>query len=411
MAEAIRKPRLLTWAVFLGCMGHLLYLYQTRDRSSGGVAVTASFCVLTLKLIGLAMDISDGMEANVKKRSTLPSTTERRLAHPPSLPALLGYSFFPPAAFVGPQLPYSEYERYVHQGASTHTNREEKPTDPKEESTQAKRHFTSITSDSSLLSFRELCLPVASRAAVGVFFGGLNAAGAVYYPLDAMKDEAFLQSHSFLGLCWYMLVSVRLGFLKYVGVWLLADAACLLSGISARKTLPGAPVSTDPALQNVRVSRFFTATTLPELLDGWNVTTNVWIRRHIHKRIMARTGARGLSVCLTMLFVSLWHGVCFGYIHTFLMEASAAATHSMFYRAWERRVVYPVGKRRPDLVALPRRVCNFLGWFAWNIVLFQYGGSAFLLLHWQPVTQLYTSLYWCGHLGIAVTAAIAYAAR
>lgn len=70
---------------------------------------------------------------------------------------------------------------------------------------------------------------------------------------------------------------------------------------------------------NVDTKRFFTTSNFDGIIKSFNITTNVWSKNYVFRRLKF-LGSRFQSHFLTLTFLALWHGWQSGYYVTFSME-------------------------------------------------------------------------------------------
>ena len=83
----------------------------------------------------------------------------------------------------------------------------------------------------------------------------------------------------------YVVVSGKVVLYKYMGVWLMNEGGCVLSGI----TFKGWDATTRQplwnGLSNVNVWLLETATSFSDIIAGFNMNTNLWTKQYIFKRL------------------------------------------------------------------------------------------------------------------------------
>ncbi|KJE94333.1 lysophosphatidylcholine acyltransferase 3 [Capsaspora owczarzaki ATCC 30864] len=333
--------------VFTGIFGHLLGCYLIHATDSYDINFTTVQCVLALRLIGLAFDFYDG---RIPTDKLTKDTVNSALPKLPSILEVLGYAYFWGGVFVGPQFPIRRYQAFV---SGTLFKPEQ---------------------------LRESLVPALSRAALGLVYIGVTPVLNGYFPqsylfTDAFKALPLLYRLAYLwGLC-------KAAFLSYVGVWLIAEASCMLSGLSynvATKKWDG--------LANIRVWKFETATSLKACIESFNVNTNDWVARYIFKRLRFMNN-KHFSSLSTLMFLALWHGFHIGYFICFLTEFVVVEI--------ERRLRADVMPRLTPIIPAP--VLNIVCYIITTSTL-HYALIAFVLLSLSPIKEVYSSIYFIGHL-------------
>ncbi|CAB4068178.1 LPCAT3 [Lepeophtheirus salmonis] len=70
---------------------------------------------------------------------------------------------------------------------------------------------------------------------------------------------------------------------------------------------------------NVRIKQWEFSGNLQNMIDSFNINTNLWSASYIYKRLKGLNN-RTLSAGITLLFLALWHGLHSGYYTTFFLE-------------------------------------------------------------------------------------------
>lgn len=168
-------------------------------------------------------------------------------------------------------------------------------------------------------------LPSASRkwAAAAEFLRGMMFMGAWMLLSGRFDYEALVlpadapgsaKRFGFWGRVGYANLAGLAARAKYYGIWTLTNGACILSGLSYNgPTKDGQGIRWDRC-KNINVLGVEMANNWKELLDNWNMNTNVWLRNNVYKRV-ARAGKKPgfKSTMATFITSAFWHGVAPGY--------------------------------------------------------------------------------------------------
>lgn len=264
-------------------LGYLLigYYYTTSDTYD--IKWTMPHCVLVLRLIGLAFDISDSRE---KERQ---NKRDDKCIEVPSLLELIAFTYFPASVLVGPQFTLHRYRRFVNGHYEAHT-------------TGAPSY-------------------AAKKFLQGTFYLIVNQVGAQFvsdsYLLSPdYEQESLFMKHIYMGM-WG-----RVSLYKYISIWLLAEGAAVLFGLTYIDAKPG-DREYDPdelsGCTNIKVGVFENTSKFGHYVESFNVQTNHWVAVYVYKRLKFLNN-RVLSHLGALLFLAIWHGFHSGYYITFFME-------------------------------------------------------------------------------------------
>ena len=70
---------------------------------------------------------------------------------------------------------------------------------------------------------------------------------------------------------------------------------------------------------NVKPGKYENCSKFMDLVECFNITTNVWCKNYVFKRCRV-LGFKTLSQVITMVFLAVWHGLCSGYFLCFFFE-------------------------------------------------------------------------------------------
>ncbi|CDR88121.1 related to ALE1-broad-specificity lysophospholipid acyltransferase [Sporisorium scitamineum] len=374
------------WLVFALQMGHLTYNHAV--RKFGGIPlstieITAMQMVAVMNLTTFAWDCYDGQIRTAEQCDN--SQKQSRITEMPSVLEFLGYAFYFPGVLIGPATRFCDYKAWSTGELYASPKGKEK----------------AVTAPS---------LPQGRlyASAISLFAGlGFMAIYSVFAP--AYSYEKLIGLHGASGhLAWYQkLLWIQVaGFMartKYYGIWSLTDGACILSGLGYN----GVDVKTGKTkwnrCRNIDIPKIEFANNWKELLDHWNMNTNVWLRNNVYKRI-ARPGKKpGFKSTMTTFFTSaFWHGLEPGYYLSFILAGFMQSAARQL-----RRHVRPLFFAQPD-VPNPTfsNVLTFspaqLAYCTASVIVSQftlnYAVAPFMLLELKASIQCWKAVYFYGHV-------------
>uniref|UniRef100_F6VQS7 Lysophospholipid acyltransferase 5 n=1 Tax=Ornithorhynchus anatinus TaxID=9258 RepID=F6VQS7_ORNAN len=387
-------------------MAYLLagYYYTATDQYD--IKWTMPHCVLTLKLIGLAIDYYDGgkdqvgpgegtarprggraggegagwgraageeVRAGLADRARAPRpvppaqralSAEQRdqaLRGVPSLLEVAGFSYFYGAFLVGPQFSMNNYMKLV---------RGEMTDDPGKKPNSVG--------------------PALRRLGLGLFYLVGYTLFSPYITDDYLLTADYA-SRPFWFRCVYMMVWGKFVLYKYVTCWLVSEGVCILSGLGYNgRDAQGRPRW--DACANMKVWLFETTPLFNGTIASFNINTNSWVAWYIFKRLKF-LGNKLLSQGITLLFLALWHGLHSGYLVCFQLE---------FLIIIVERQATQLIRESPFLSALADvtllKPFFYLAQQTVHWVFMGYSMTAFCLFTWDKWFQVYKSVYFMGHV-------------
>eukprot|EP00074_Homo_sapiens_P108000 XP_024304561.1 lysophospholipid acyltransferase 5 isoform X1 [Homo sapiens] len=266
-------------------MAYLLAGYYYTATGNYDIKWTMPHCVLTLKLIGLAVDYFDGG----KDQNSLSSEQQKyAIRGVPSLLEVAGFSYFYGAFLVGPQFSMNHYMKLV-QG-----------------------ELIDIPG-----KIPNSIIPALKRLSLGLFYLVGYTLLSPHITEDYLLTEDY-DNHPFWFRCMYMLIWGKFVLYKYVTCWLVTEGVCILTGLGFNGFEEKGKAKWD-ACANMKVWLFETNPRFTGTIASFNINTNAWVARYIFKRLKF-LGNKELSQGLSLLFLALWHGLHSGYLVCFQME-------------------------------------------------------------------------------------------
>lgn len=344
--------------VFFGNMAHLLTCYFLYSSEGYDLDFTTAQCVLTLRLISLGFDYLDGSKPNAQSDQKLNGLKEL-----PSLLEVFGFGYFFGSFLTGPQFTFRHYKDFVTLDLFKKPGLEKSGTLPP-----------------LPVNYTLRCI------GLGVLYLLLNAVGDIFFSPYLIIKPSFME-YSFFYRLFYATMSMKITLWKYLGVWLLAEGACVLSGIGFKEYKDSEIVWN--GLSNVNPWLFETTPTLRGIVESFNINTNDWVKRYIFKRLIFLNN-KTLSSFGALFFLAIWHGFAIGYFTCFLLEFLDMEVENRYrdlgwWTAFEKKFPF---------LTIPLYV---VAWIIRNIVL-SYGLLSFVFKTWNTSLTAYSSLYFLNHI-------------
>ena len=274
----------------------------------------------------------------------------------PTLLEFLSHCYFPATILVGPLIPYRKYILFVESNG-VHNNPE--------------------CWNASL-----------NRLLLGIFYLFVYQIGSYYWPLDYLLSAEFSDSSY-----WYRVTAVaivaKICMTKYLSSWLISEGACIASGVA----FDGKDYY---SCANINVLKFETTPTFGGIIKSFNLKTNSFAAKYIFKRLKF-FGNKTVSQALTLIFLSVWHGIDTGYLATFIME--------FLIMKMETEVLAKVEKLRLKSQLLNKLLNNivfkaviYIFFRIYTIYLLGYSFVPFMYLKtgiWYPILR---DTYFYGHI-------------
>ncbi|CAM4434011.1 lysophospholipid acyltransferase 5 isoform X2 [Lepidochelys kempii] len=319
---------------------------------------TMPHCVLTLKLIGLAIDYYDGG----KDLESLNPEQKRFAVHGvPTLLEVSGFSYFYGAFMVGPQFSMTDYQKL------------------------ARGEMTDVPGQRP-----NSLVPAVKRLTLGLFFLVTYTLVSQYISDEDLISDAYLEQ-PFWFRCFYILIWGKVTLYKYVTCWLVTEGVCIVVGLGYNGQDENGKPRWD-ACANMKVWLFETTPFFTGTIASFNINTNAWVARYIFKRLKF-LGNKLLSQALALFFLAVWHGLHSGYLVCFQMEfliviverqAINLVRDSPVLSAWASITIL-----QPLYYVLQQTIhWMFMG----------YSLVPFCLFAWDKWIKVYSSIYFLGHM-------------
>jgi lysophospholipid acyltransferase len=375
---------------------HLVRAYGNIPLTT--IEITAMQMVLTMNLTTFAWDVYDGQmrseeECDAQQKS-------QRITQMPGLIEFLGYAFFFPGVLIGPSTRFCDFRAWANGTLYTSPKGKEKdngksaPQQPPPGRVRA----------------------ASKELAIGLFFlaiFALYAPGWDFTALVLSPEQGGVGHEPFLWRLWFAMVASFMARTKYYGIWTLTNASCILSGLSYNGLAPiaaggsselGARTRWDRC-QNVDVLGVELAQNWKELLDHWNMNTNVWLRNNVYKRVAKPGKKPGFkSTMVTFITSAFWHGVAPGYYIAFVYGGFCQSVARSLRKSLRPRF-FTDPKQASDLTSLSS-LSNFslsqVFYVALSIISMHFSlafaAMAFILLDVKTIWVGWSSLYFSGIL-------------
>uniref|UniRef100_A0A1I7XP76 Lysophospholipid acyltransferase 5 n=1 Tax=Heterorhabditis bacteriophora TaxID=37862 RepID=A0A1I7XP76_HETBA len=186
-------------AAHVAFLGHLLIGYWFAESDKYDITWTTPFCIMTLRFIGLVMDVYDGVHyLYFYFQNSLRADQQKTAVR--SVPGLLEIAAF--GTLAGPQFSLSRFRSLVN-GEFLDDNKEAR---------------------------QSALMPSLGRFIAGCTYMVLHQWGAVWIPLDYFNSHEFFDL-PFLWRWTWVTIWFRLTMYRYCAVWLITEGAAILTGI------------------------------------------------------------------------------------------------------------------------------------------------------------------------------------
>ncbi|KAL3079598.1 hypothetical protein niasHT_037160 [Heterodera trifolii] len=278
---------------------------------------------MTLRYIGLVMDVYDGQQAVAQQASNATTNsgkkggkdrrkhednivTETAISDPPGLLEIAAFGLFFAGTLVGPQFPLARFRAFVN------------------------GEFL----DKSTANVRQSSLMASiQRFVAGVFYLVLHQWGTFWVPDDYLNSKEFLHL-PFLWKVFWNTIWFRAVMYRYVLCWLLTEGATILSGI-AYNGKDGNGDDRWDGVRDIHIIKFELGSDYQSVIDSFNCGTNNFAKNHLFKRFKW-VGNKLASHALTLFYLALWHGYHIGYFMLFAHEFMCMAAQEQLYEFIEK---------------------------------------------------------------------------
>eukprot|EP00116_Pleurobrachia_bachei_P004676 sb/3464938/ len=325
--------------IFFSSMCHLLYGYITLSGVTYTITWTLVYCQALLKVNSYFMDILDNKGGEESA----------------GFISYLGFVLYPTSLLVGPHF---NFNRYVQ-----------------------------IRTCSTIPD----TLPAAGKKFIlGIcYIGGFYCIKVLFIPDDVLLSDEFVSYYLPLKLLYLTFWSKWL-ISKYLGVWAIAEACSLITGLGVERDGEGRVVGYN-GVSSVHVWKFETSLTIQDELTSWNVQVHRWVKQYVYKRCKC-LGNPAISRVVALGFLYFWHGIYFGFANLFLVEGLGVSSEEAISRYMSR-------DKMSRYIPRPAVV---VGQYIVKNMCIGYGLCGFYLRSWERCHEFYSSVYYCFHWGLVL---------
>lgn len=278
-------------------LGHLLLGYNYSETDHYDINWTTPFCVMTLRFIGLVMDVYDGQKPLNKLRTNQIQTA---IKEPPGLLEIAAFGYFFSGTFVGPLFPLCRFRAFV---AGEYL-------DGKQE-----------VRTSGLM-------PSLGRFIGACFYAVIHQWGVLWIPNEYFNSPEFFALPFRWKVIWIILW-FRFSMCRYVSAWLFTEGAAILAGIAYNGKDARGEDRWD-GVRDVHLLGWEFGLDFQSAIDSFNVGTNTFAKNHLYRRLQW-LGSRKYSHLITLIYLAVWHGYHLGYFVLFIFEFSCVIAQKQFY--------------------------------------------------------------------------------
>lgn len=307
------------------------HLYRALgDIPLSTIEITAMQMVLTMNLTSFAWSVYDG---RIRRESECdPQQKSMRISRMPSFLEFLGYCFYFPGVLIGPSTRFTDYLAWADGSLYLSTKGKEKANGLTSDSSSSMRSPPAGRIRASMI---ELTIGLSFMAAFALFGSKYG-----FERLVLSEQQGGIKEWSLIKKIAFTQLAGLIARTKYYGIWSLTNGACILSGLGYNGVISrydsNATTTSDSPVKdlstrtkwnrcrNIDILNIEFANNWKELLDHWNMNTNVWLRNNVYKRIAKPGSKPGFkSTMATFLTSAFWHGIAPGYYLTFLFGGLA----------------------------------------------------------------------------------------
>ncbi|CAD6197556.1 unnamed protein product [Caenorhabditis auriculariae] len=276
-------------------LGHLLVGYWYMETDGYDITWTTPFCIMTLRFIGLVMDVYDGVH-HAKLRDDQKETAIRDA---PGLLEIAAFGYFFAGTLVGPQFSFSRFRSFVN-GEYLHEGQ------PRQSA----------------------LMPSIGRFLAGCTYMVLNQWGNVWIPDSFFNSQQFFDMSFFWRWTWTT-IWFRLTMYRYCAMWLMMEGAAILSGIGYNGKDKAGNDRWD-GVRDIHILVWETGHDYTSVVSSFNCGTNTFAKNHIFRRLRWM-GNKLASHLVTLMYLAVWHGYHLGYFLLFLIELACVVSQEQLY--------------------------------------------------------------------------------
>ncbi|KAK2749457.1 lysophospholipid acyltransferase [Myotisia sp. PD_48] len=375
---------IMPWLGFLYLMGYMSASHIVRQilDSPSTVDITGAQMVLVMKLSAFCWNVHDGRLPESRLTETQKNTAIKRF---PSLLDFAGYVLFFPSLFAGPAFDFVQYQRWIE----TTMFDLPKGTDPSKAAPTRKKRRIPRSGRPAML-----------KALIGLLIIGAFMQFSSIYSPDYLLTKEYMQ-HGILRRIWILDMFAFCVRLKYYGVWMLTEGACILTGMGYNGVDPQTGHVYWNKLENVSPWELETAQNTHAFLGSWNKNTNHWLRNYVYLRVTPKGKKPGFRASLATFATSaIWHGFYPGYYLTFILGSFVQTSAKHFRRHIRPFFLSPDG----TAPTTHKKYYDILGWLSTRLVM-DFTIAPFILLGFADSITLWARVHFYGLLVIILSSA------
>ncbi|KAE9418196.1 hypothetical protein Angca_009004, partial [Angiostrongylus cantonensis] len=276
--------------------GYLLVAYWFEESDGYDITWTTPFCVMTLRFIGLVMDVYDGV--HYKKLKEDQKKTAIQVV--PGLLEIAAFGFFYTGTFAGPQFTLIKFRQCISGEWLDEQKR------PRQSALQA-----------SLYRFLGGCVYMA-----------MNQCGTAWIPNSYFNTQEFYNQSFFWRWTW-VTIWFRLVISRYCAMWMITEGAAILNGLGYNGKDRNGEDRWD-GVRDIHVWKWETGSDFTSCIQSFNCGTNNWVRNHIMRRLRWLNSKPAAHI-ITLGYLAIWHGYHLGYFLLFGLEFGCMLAQEQLY--------------------------------------------------------------------------------
>ncbi|VDL69779.1 unnamed protein product, partial [Nippostrongylus brasiliensis] len=281
---------------FVLFMGYLLVAYWFEESQNYDINWTTPFCVLVLRLIGLVINVYDGVHMDNLK----PDQRKVAIKKVPCLLEIAAFSFFYTGTFAGPQFNLAKFRAYIK---GNWLDEKKRP--------------------------RDSAIPEAwNRFSAGIIYMFINIGGSAWLPDSYFNTPEFYNQTFFWRWTWAVIWS-RIVLCRYCAMWLLIEGSAIYNGLGYNGMNSRGDIRWD-GVRDIDIWKWETGHDFTSMVHSFNRGTNSWARNNIMRRLRWMD-SKPLAQLTTLTFLAIWHGFHLGYFIMFGTEFACVMAQEQLY--------------------------------------------------------------------------------
>ncbi|PFX28210.1 Membrane-bound O-acyltransferase domain-containing protein 2 [Stylophora pistillata] len=352
----LANPAVVHRFVFIAALGTLSVAHVYRQVTNYGehaVDFSGPLMLIVQKVTYIAFNLHDGIARDESKLTD--EQRREKLKKVPSLLDYFSYLFHYSTVLAGPVCTFKEFNDFID-GSDI---RPKKP---------GEKEPSPLMDVSKKMLSGFMCVFI-------LFLTGAD------YPVSRNADPKFIASEPFYWRVLYGWISATVAKLRYYFAFKIAEAANNMGGLGFNGFDENGKARWN-RVTNANILKIEFATSMKMMLDNWNISSALWLRRTVYERVSQH---RTLAVFITS---SIWHGFYPGYYMMFL-------TFGLMLEAGRmgRRVIRPYFQKTRALAF----IYDVITCIATGLCMAE-GGIPFQLLELRLSIDYWRSLYFYAHI-------------